>query len=255
MGSVLTLQGQVIWPGSLASMVLPYKKMKELLDPSLVASDIIRSFSVSVQYGALIDDLKAWGFTEGKNLFVCPYDWRKRNEDAAEVLAKLIEKAYGQNGADCQISLIAHSMGGLISRYYLESGKFDTRPGFAGVRNLITLGTPHRGAPLALTAAMGMEKRLFLSAEQVHKLVSDPLYPALYQLMPSPQEPFAWDDSAGKDLLPLDIYDGATANKLGLVPQNLDSAKAFRAVLDGENGLRPSATSFSPARGRSLRPW
>src|SRR3712207_7538424 len=47
---------------------------------------------------------------------------------------------------DAEVSLVAHSMGGLISRYYLESGRFNDRPGFRAVRRLITMGTPHRGA-------------------------------------------------------------------------------------------------------------
>jgi pimeloyl-ACP methyl ester carboxylesterase len=242
MGSVLTLNGEVIWPGSLGSLILAYKKMGELLDPGLVATDIIRSFSVSVQYGALISDLTTWGFKENKNLFTCPYDWRKRNEDAAEILAQLVEKAFNASGNSSEITFIAHSMGGLISRYYLESGKFNARPGFAAVRNLITLGTPHRGAPLALTAAMGMEKRLFLSAEQVQELVNDPRYPALYQLMPSPQEPFAWDETPEKKFSPVDVYDPAVAASLGLDRENLNAARDFRAVLD--RGKAPSGVRY-----------
>jgi len=242
MGSVLTLNGEVIWPGPLESLILAYKKMKQLLDPELVAADIIRSFSVSVQYEALINDLSTWGFKEGKNLYVCPYDWRKCNENAAEVLATLIDKAYAANGTDSDITLVAHSMGGLVSRYYLESGKFNARPAFTAVHNLITLGTPHRGAPLALTAAMGMEKRLFLSADQVKELVNDARYPSLYQLMPSPVEPFAWDDTLGKEYSPVDVYDPAVAGKLGLNQQNLDAARAFRAVLD--QGKPPAGVRY-----------
>jgi pimeloyl-ACP methyl ester carboxylesterase len=192
MGSELRLHGEMIWPGSPASLILPYKRMKELLDPDLVATDIIRSFSISKQYQTLADDLASWNFAEGETLFICPYDWRKRIEDAAAVLDTLVEKALAATGGACEINIIAHSMGGLIARYYLESGQFNVHPGFRAVRSLITLGTPHRGAPLALTAAMGMEKQLFLSAKQVHQLVTDPRYPALYQLMPSPEEPFAW---------------------------------------------------------------
>jgi pimeloyl-ACP methyl ester carboxylesterase len=264
MGSVLSLDSEVIWPGSLGSLILAYKKMKELLDPNLVATDIIRSFSVSVQYGALIGDLTTWGFKENNNLYICPYDWRKHNEDAAEVLAKLIEKADAANGSDSEITLIAHSMGGLISRYYLESGKFSARPGFTAVRNMITLATPHRGAPLALTAAMGMEKRLFLSAEQVKELVNDPRYPALYQLMPSPREPFAWDETFEKEFSPVDVYDTTMAAKLGLTQQNLDAARDFRAVLDQGKppagvryfffgGTRQVTTSYVYVRAEKVR--
>src|SRR5690242_15686000 len=115
MGSVLKLDGEVIWPGSLGSLIFAFNKMDELLDERLVATDIIRSFSVSVQYGALVNDLTTWGFKEKKDLYLCPYDWRKSNEEAAEALAKLIETAYVANGDGCKITLIAHSMGGLIS--------------------------------------------------------------------------------------------------------------------------------------------
>jgi len=51
-------------------------------------------------------------------------------------------------GAD-KVTLLAHSMGGLASRSYLEI--FD--PGGNDVDRLITIGTPHNGTPLAdLTA-------------------------------------------------------------------------------------------------------
>ena len=49
MGSELRLDKELIWPGPAASLIFPYKKMTELLDPNLVATDIIRSFSVSTQ--------------------------------------------------------------------------------------------------------------------------------------------------------------------------------------------------------------
>jgi pimeloyl-ACP methyl ester carboxylesterase len=241
MGSVLKLNDEVIWPGPVGSLVFAYKKMEQLLKSELIATDIIRTFSVSSQYETLIDDLKVWGFTEGKNLHVCPYDWRKANEDSARVLADKIDAAHASD-ATAEITLVAHSMGGLISRYYLESGKFTGRPGYSAVRALITLGTPHRGAPLALTAARGMEKRLFLSKEQVHELVKDERYPAVYQLMPSPGEPFAWDETAGKELSPLDVYDAATAKALGLVAKNVEAARSFRAALD--QGKRPTNVRY-----------
>jgi pimeloyl-ACP methyl ester carboxylesterase len=232
MGSELKLDKELIWPGSAASLIFPFKKMKELLDPNLVATDVIRSFSVSTQYQALVDDLFAWKFKENQDLFMCPYDWRKRNEDAAAVLAGRIDEAFAANGKDAEITIVAHSMGGLVARYYLESVLFNAHKGFPAVRSLITLATPHRGAPLALTAAMGMEKRLFLSADQVQQLANDPRYPALYQLMPSRHEPFAWDETSGQEFSPLDIYDDAIAIALGLAKENIAAAKAFRAVLD-----------------------
>ena len=71
MGSVLELNGEQVWPGPASSLVFKYKKMKELLSDKLDATDIIRSFSVSEQYGQLIGDLEACGFSEqDKTLYV-----------------------------------------------------------------------------------------------------------------------------------------------------------------------------------------
>ena len=235
MGSVLCLDSEVIWPGSVASLVLPYRKMPELMREDLRATDVIRAFSISEQYGALIRDLATCGFRETDTpptLFVCPYDWRKDNRLAAAILADRIDQAVTLHSPGTEVSLVAHSMGGLISRYYLESGEFSRRSGFATVRRLITLGTPHRGAPLALTAALGMEKRLFLSEDQVLQVASDPRYPALYQLLPPLGEPFAWDEQGQAEYRDIDIYSGEVARALGLVEANLEAARTFYARLD-----------------------
>lgn len=233
MGSVLELRGEVIWPGSPLDLYLPYNKMSKLMDANLVATDLIRNVSISEQYQKLIDDLSKCNFREDDNpktLYVCPYDWRKDNALAAQKLADLIDQVT-QNGA-AEISLIAHSMGGLISRYYLESGEFDGRPGFSSIRRLLTLGTPHRGSPLALSAAIGKEKRLFLNADQVQLLVNDSRYPALYQLLPPRSEPFAWNEDQKAEFGKVDVYDADIAKALGLSADNLQSAQAFHSKLD-----------------------
>jgi len=235
MGSVLKLGDEMIWPGSVSELLLPYGKMKQLMLPNLEPTDLIRTVSISNQYLDLIASLNVCGFIEEPKpptLFVCPYDWRKANEEAAGRLASVIEKADAQHHGDLEISLIGHSMGGLVSRFYLESGDFANRAGFQKVKRLITLGTPHRGAPLALAAAMGMESRLFLNAEQVQQIASSPLYPSVYQLLPPEDEPFAWDDDPDSRFTPMQIYDPATSRGLKLVPQNVASAQAFHSKLD-----------------------
>lgn len=233
MGSELWLGEDLIWPGSASELIFPYGKMAELLRPDLRVGDAIRSFSISSQYQDLIDDLTSCGFSEESappTLVVFPYDWRKSNDTAAGALADRLDAIAAVPGTE--ILLIAHSVGGLISRYYLESGRFTGRQGFAAVRWLITLGTPHRGSPLALTAAMGLEKRLFLNADQVLQMASDPRYPSLYQLLPPTGEPFAWNDRAQAAYGALDVYDPAVAAKLGLATANLDAARTFHAGLD-----------------------
>lgn len=238
MGSVLKLGDEVIWPGSILSMKLPYNKMAELTREDLTATDVFRNLGVFEVYSSLMDDLAACGFDEyskPRTLYPFPYDWRKSNTLAVDGLAALLDQIRDEHGESVEISIVAHSMGGLVSRYYLESDDYKDRKGFAAVRNLITIGTPHRGAPLALTAAMGLEKRVFLSASQVLQIASDERYPALYELLPPPGEPFAWDETEASRYGPMDVYDQALATGpggLGLVNKNLKAAAAFRRKLD-----------------------
>jgi pimeloyl-ACP methyl ester carboxylesterase len=242
MGSVLMLGKEVIWPGPITSLVLPYAKMIELLNPNLVATDCIRSF-VLPQYSTILDDLTTCGFDESSGtLVVAAYDWRKTIENAAQTLAERIGEIVKRHGTQVEISLVAHSMGGLVSRFLLESGNFSSAPGWANVKRLVTLATPHRGATVALRLVLGFEKKLFLSADQVLQISSDSRYPSAYQLLPRPGEPIAWDGSGTSDMPVLDIYDPAIAARLGLNPQNLDRAKAFHASLD--SGQRPAHVRY-----------
>lgn len=234
MGSELRLGKKLVWPGPVQSLVGSYKLMKELLDPATEPTDIIRSFSVSTQYAAIIADLERCRFRlddDPPTLVLVPYDWRKDNALAAKRLADHLDAIFAAHASACRISIVAHSMGGLVSRYYLESGEFSSRPAFAAVRQLITLGTPHRGAPLAFTAALGMEKRLFLSADQVKTLVNDDRYPAVYQLLPPEDEPFLWDEAAAAEYSPIPLSADLIA-KLGLSAANVKSARDFRTKLD-----------------------
>lgn len=69
-----------------------------------------------------------------------PADARTGIESLAEQLAEAITEAW----VDKPHVLIAHSMGGLICRYYLQMLK-----GAARCRGLVTLATPHHGTWMA----------------------------------------------------------------------------------------------------------
>lgn len=239
MGSELFDGDMCIWPGTVSELLLPYAKMAQLLKPELEVRDIIRHVSVSDQYGSLIRALDKCGFAEGAEkgtLLVCPYDWRKDNRLAAQRLAECVKKMREVHGADVEINLIAHSMGGLVGRYLLESSDYDDAncPGFSNIRRLITIGTPHRGAPLALCAVLGQINRLFLSAKQVKELAEREDFPALYQLMPPPSEPFLWNTDPGARLEAVSPHDKDVAKILGLAPKNLANAATFHEALNIE---------------------
>lgn len=236
MGSQLLKGDVLVWPGKATEVLFPYSKMDLLLDPDLEVGDIIRKVSISNQYQSLMEDFGKCGFGEAgakPTLKVCPYDWRKDNKLAAERLADAVRAARSDHGKDVVINLVAHSMGGLVSRHFLESGNYNEANcnGFGNISRLITIGTPHRGAPLALCAALGQIKRLFLNKEQVKTLASRPEFPSLYQLMPPNGEPFFWNTDPQARLAPISLANQATVQRLGLQQSGLDSAAAFHSSL------------------------
>jgi hypothetical protein len=111
---------------------------------------IRRALSTSFQ------DVKA-----GLNFFEFPYDWRRDNRVAARRLqkqsSKWLEARRKTLGNDkAKLILICHSMGGLVSRYFLE-----VLGGWRDTLALITFGTPYRGSLNAVNfVANGMKKKL-----------------------------------------------------------------------------------------------
>src|SRR5262249_33620827 len=98
---------------------------------------------------------------KGVNFFEFPYDWRRDNRVAARKLQRLSHdwlKAWRQmsGNEDAKVILLAHSMGGLVSRYFLEC-----LDGWRETRALISFGTPYRGSLNALNfLCNGFKKQL-----------------------------------------------------------------------------------------------
>ncbi len=249
MGSVLELDGEVVWPGKPHELLLPYRRMAQLLDPRTHATGLILSYLFSAQYQALLNDLGELGFTAAAGTLVTfPYDWRQANETTAGLLADKLDEAADALGAGAEFTLLGHSMGGLVARYFLESGKFAGRKGLAAVHRLVTFGTPHRGAPLALLRILGLDKALWLSAAQFQQAANDPRYPSAYQLLPPPGEPFTWDKGSTSELATVDIYDPASG--LALDPELLTAAADFHAALDPAR--RPAGVRYFCYSGTRL---
>ena len=113
------------------------------------------------------------------NLIEFPYDWRLDNRISAQRLADVVEPALAAwrryaDIPDAQVIFIAHSMGGLVARYYLE-----VLQGWPTCRALITFGTPFRGAPQALEYLANGYKRLHLDLSAAMRS-----FPSVYQLLP-----------------------------------------------------------------------
>ena len=124
-------------------------------------------------YGQIIESLQHFGgyvkATPGtpsvpgeRRYYIYPYDWRQDNVEAARGLDRLIETLRRDyNDPSLRVDIIAHSMGGLVARYFLRYGPVDvldgseqlvTLYGTSRVRKLVLLGTPNMGAASALHA-------------------------------------------------------------------------------------------------------
>lgn len=94
-------------------------------------------------YDDLIATLDINHYTLGVDLFPFPYNWRNSNVETALLLKQKIDEVKAICNCD-KVDLVAHSMGGLVARQYIQSDTYDD-----DVDQLIFLGTPHLGAPKA----------------------------------------------------------------------------------------------------------
>lgn len=109
-----------------------------------------------------------------------PYDFRRSIVESAQELDKQIDKRLAHLGWKNQpnkVIIVAHSMGGLIARYWVAQDNWDS------CRAVFTLGTPHRGAPKALEYLVnGPPWWIPGRRKLLRELLSD--WPSVYELVP-----------------------------------------------------------------------
>ncbi len=99
-------------------------------DDGVVATDLFNNqyipgfFGVD-DYDGLCATLRSVVANPAQQFFKFPYDWRASNRWAAEALDAFIRPKLhawnqGGGGGDAKLWLVAHSMGGLVARYFLE---------------------------------------------------------------------------------------------------------------------------------------
>ena len=210
--------------------------------------------------------------------FQFPYDWRRDNvENARALRAFMLEKRayvqaelwrrYGVRRDDLKFDVIAHSMGGLLLRYFLEYGDADLpadgstpRPTWAGaplVSRAVFVATPNAGSAEALANLVEGVSFSWLLPRYEPAVIGT--FPSLYQLLPrarhrpvldadgAPLDPldaatwqrFGWglaapDADAALQLLLPDVADRAERRAIALdqLAKSLARARRFHAALD-----------------------
>ena len=154
--------------------------------------------------------------------FQFPYDWRQDNADNARRLHEFLlqKKSYIEAerkrrfGIEVPVKfdIVAHSMGGLVARYYLRYGNQGAAAngqmpklnwsGAEHIDRVIMVGTPNNGSAKSLVLTHeGFSFSAVLDSFPSGMVAS---LPSIYQLLPNGPEPAVFDEVTGTAL---DHYD------------------------------------------------
>ncbi|MGQ0618875.1 MAG: lipase/acyltransferase domain-containing protein [Panacagrimonas sp.] len=224
-----------VWPGTLSNLLLGAHSQLalrfdpqtlEVLPDELEPDGLFEGVLGQDYYGEILKTLKRdGGFMRARagqgcerqrrRYYVFAYDWRQDNVVTAARLDELIETIR----RDCQdpglkVDIIAHSMGGLVTRYYLRYGSTDVldgnelAPNLEGsrkVRRAILLGTPNLGSVGSLEGFLN-GRRIGLSRVSPEVLAT---MPSMYELFPHPLNSWLVKPDGSellRDLFEIDIW-------------------------------------------------
>ena len=180
MGSELWLGKERIWPNLkllfkepefLKYPGIPGIEPRGILQEVVVVPNLIKLEQYSQLGDYLVEDL---GYTRGKDFFEFAYDWRQDIRLTAKQLSQFIDALPVK-----PVKLVAHSLGTLVSRYYVER-----LGGKDKVDKLILMGGPHLGTPAAVSSLLfGPAVLPFgLMGETLRKVIST--FYTSYQILP-----------------------------------------------------------------------
>lgn len=223
--------GEEYWPGGLTDILFSeYRDIALPINPDtlLPGSPVLSATGITDQvagkdyYGAILTTMEDAGDYrrgvpgekyQGNHMqyYVFTYDWRQDNVQTVRKLDDLIEQIrLDYASPNLKVDIVAHSMGGLVIRYYLRYGRIDVLDdndfpvngyGTDRVNKVVLLGTPNLGSVSALLEIMqGMEVGFRRIPTEVMLT-----WPASYQLLPHPIR--AWIVTMKGDVLDRDLFD------------------------------------------------
>ncbi len=199
--------GNEIWPGSEWTLLTSrYPQLAMPLDAQtavdrLTPAGLFESAGGRHYYSRILQVLEsAGGYIAGEpgkavtdtqpRFYILSYDWRQDAIKTVEQLDSLIDQIRIDHGQpELQPDILAHSMGGLIARYYARYGIVDLLEGndfnvtFAGaqkIRRLILVGTPNLGSVESMHSLM-VGANLGFRQTRPEVIMT---MPAIYQLFP-----------------------------------------------------------------------
>ena len=202
MGSQLWLGDKLIWPSlkMLATQTELFKlpeqqplTVKGLVEEVVVVPNLYKQ----EQYSQMTDFLReSLGYEMDKDLLAFAYDWRKDLRLAAHQLKQQLEDwRKTLPNPTAKVILIAHSMGCLVARYFL-----DVLGGDQIAERVILMGGPHLGTPKSIMALLTGQGLLpfGLLGDQIRDALAT--FPGAYQLLPIYPAVFDANDN------PVDVF-------------------------------------------------
>ncbi len=181
MGSELWLGNERVWPNVKLLLknpeILRYPSNIPLEPRGIVDEVVIVPNLIKLdQYNRLGDYLvEELGYERGVNFFEFAYDWRQDVRISAGQLGKFIDSFPTSQ----PIVLIGHSLGTMVSRYYVERLGGNKR-----VERVVLMGGPHLGAVKALTSLLVAPNVLpfGIMGERLRQISMT--FPSSYQIIP-----------------------------------------------------------------------
>ncbi len=182
MGSELWLGGEMIWPNVKFLFKRPeilslpeFKPLEvgQIVQEVVIVPNLIKSDQYNLLGDYLVEGL---GYERGDNFHEFAYDWRQDVRQSAKKLAQFVDNWE----VTPPITLVAHSLGSLVTRYYLEK-----LGGKDKVERIIYLGGPHSGVPFAITSLVfGPDLLPFgILGERLREVMAS--FPSTYQILPT----------------------------------------------------------------------
>jgi pimeloyl-ACP methyl ester carboxylesterase len=226
-----------IWPPDVVDVLLGYQKIDKLSDPKNVSvGNVIPSDLIIEVYQTIEDDLRYVSnlinnMPAGGPYCPAPYDWRIDLLQSVDGLSTTIDTWYSAHRSLTEITLVCHSMGGLIGRLLVEWKYASAKPPqwLKLINRVLFICTPHLGAPKALAESLGLEDVDTVPGDKLRQFAADPNFASGYELFPDSSHDILYD---WKKRAWVKYDDPGVAKALGLSSQNLKAGSKLRAALD-----------------------
>ena len=182
MGSELWLGNERVWPSVKTIFTNPeiFSYPSSLpLEPRGIVDEvvIVPNLIKQDQYNRLGDYLvEELNFRRGVDFFEFAYEWRQDVRISARQLSELVQSLPTSQ----PIVIIGHSLGTMVTRYYIER-----LGGHKRIERAILMGGPHRGSTKILTSMLIAPEVLpfGIMGERLRQIVMT--FPSTYQIIPN----------------------------------------------------------------------